>query len=817
MKRIVQLFLCVVCLAISTQAYGQGAVRGTVRDASNGETLPNANVVIDSLHIGVATDKAGYFVIGNLSSGLHRVSASYIGYESRSVQVVVIRGETARIVIELEPAELMGEEIEAIGERVAPTEVTPVSAFGTRVTELARIPTVGQPDLMRGIQLLPGVQAASENSAGLYVRGGTPGQNLILLDDVVVYNPNHLFGFFSTFNPDALKDVTLIKGTFPARYGDRLSSVLDITNLDGNRKSFDARASMDLISAGLTVGGPVGDRGSWMFSGRRTYQEVLNSPLFDHIVDEMFSTRIGTIGAGPVTGGGPGGFGGGGFGGRQGGGRFGQARFNFQQQTSDFGQDYGFYDTNFKLNLDVSDNDRVSVSGYMGNDALNLSLPSFREQTRDQLMDWGNRIARFKWLHIYTDNLIGNVQVSASRYLSNFDVATNQNEAANSDQAGQGGGGRRGFALNRNNELNDLTAKLTFDLYSGPFHTTRVGAQFTSYDAFYKQGVGDSTRSQINTSSFYQTGFLEHTMRWGRLELTPGLRVSHFQSGNYTRWSPRVAGLFQLDDRIAFKGGWGIYHQFVNLISIEANTYTTDMWLPVDETLTPGKAVHNAFGLMLTPGESWQVDLEFYHKDMDDLVEFQSQVRLSDSTPLSDLFATGSGRSYGGEFLLRKTEGRLKGWIGYTLSKTEHTFAALNQGNPFPPKYDRRHDVSVVTDYYLGRGWNLNANWVYGTGQAYTLPEARYEVQQPTGQSIPYVHVSEKNAYRLPAYHRMDLGITRDFRWGGVGGQLVFSVFNVYNRRNVWYRSFDATEPEIQVQDVLLQPILPSVGFRFNM
>ena len=261
----------------------------------------------------MATDKAGYFVIGNLSPGLHRVSASYIGYASRSVQVVVIQGETARIVIELEPAELMGEEIEAIGERVAPTEVTPVSAFGTRVTELARIPTVGQPDLMRGIQLLPGVQAASENSAGLYVRGGTPGQNLILLDDVVVYNPNHLFGFFSTFNPDALKDVTLIKGTFPARYGDRLSSVLDITNLDGNRKSFDARASMDLISAGLTVGGPVGDLGSWMFSGRRTYQEVLNSPLFEHIVDEMFSTRIGTIGTAPGAGGGPGGLRGGGY------------------------------------------------------------------------------------------------------------------------------------------------------------------------------------------------------------------------------------------------------------------------------------------------------------------------------------------------------------------------------------------------------------------------------------------------------------------------------------------------------------------------
>ena len=627
MRATLSIVSCVLALGASTQIYGQGTVRGTVRDATDGETLPNANVLIDSLGIGVSADKSGYFVIGNLPPGRHVIRASFIGYTSRSVEIEIDLVETEKLVIELEPVELTIDEIEVVGDRVAPTEVTPVSAFGTRVTELARIPTVGQPDLMRGIQLLPGVQAGSENSAGLYVRGGTPGQNLILLDDVVVYNPNHLFGFFSTFNPDALKNVTLIKGTFPARYGDRLSSVLDITNLDGNRKSLDARASMDLISAGLTIGGPVGDRGSWMLSGRRTYDEVLESPLFSHLVDEMFSTRIGTISTNPGAGGGPFGFGGG-----QGAGRFGGTRFNFQQQTGNFEQDYGFYDSNFKLNLDVSENDRLSISGYLGRDALDLSLPSFRQQTRDQLMDWGNQIARLNWQRIYTNNLIGNVQVSASRYVSNFDVASNRN----ADQTGQAGEGRpgRGIGLNRNNELNDLTVKATFNLYSGPYHTTRFGGQLTSYDAFYRQGVGDSVRTGINTSSLYQTGFLEHVMRLGRLELTPGIRASHFNSGGYTRWSPRVAGLFQMDDKVAFKGGWGIYHQFVNLISIEANTYTTDMWLPVDETLTPGKAVHSAFGLMLTPSDAWQVDLEFYHKGLEDLVEFQSQVRLDDSTPL---------------------------------------------------------------------------------------------------------------------------------------------------------------------------------------
>jgi hypothetical protein len=253
-----------------------------------------------------------------------------------------------------------GDEIEVIAKRVSPTEMTPVGSFGTRVTELARIPTVGQPDLLRSLQLLPGVQASSENSAGLYVRGGTPGQNLILLDDVVVYNPNHLFGFFSTFNPDALKEVLLLKGTFPARYGDRLSSVLDITNLDGNQKTVTTKASLDLISAGLTLEGPVGNVGSWMLSGRRTYQELLNSPLFDHIVDDLFSTRTGTITSTntgpPGFGGGRGGGGRGGFG--PGGGGFGGQRINFTGETSSFEQDYGFYDANFKMTLEPSTSNR---------------------------------------------------------------------------------------------------------------------------------------------------------------------------------------------------------------------------------------------------------------------------------------------------------------------------------------------------------------------------------------------------------------------------------------------------------------------------
>ena len=379
-----------------------GSIVGYVSDASSGETLPNANVEIDSLRLGSSTDKSGYFVIGNVPYGEHQIMISFIGYDRKTIAVTVGAGESIRHSFELEPILIEGEMIESVGERVSTTEVTHVGGFGTRVTELARIPTVGQPDLMRGIQLLPGVQASSDNSAGLYVRGGTPGQNLILLDDVVVYNPNHLFRFFSTFNPDALKDVLLLKGTFPARYGDRLSSVLDVTNLDGNRKGLTTRVSMDLISAGATAEGPVGERGSWMISGRRTYQEILNSPLFSHLVDEMFSTRTGTIGPAQVAGAGPGGGGpgGGGFrpgGGGQGGGgpgggglrgRFGQGRIDFAQATSNFDQGYHFYDTNFKLNLDSSDSDKISVSGYIGQDQLDLNfaiLPKYGPTAVDEL------------------------------------------------------------------------------------------------------------------------------------------------------------------------------------------------------------------------------------------------------------------------------------------------------------------------------------------------------------------------------------------------------------------------------------------------
>jgi len=785
-----------------------GSIRGYVRDGLSGETLPNANVTIDSLAIGTASNNDGYFVISKIPTGTHTLSISYIGYDSHQLQVDVKAGLTTEPEVELDPVTFERAELIAEGKRVAPTDISPVGSFGTRVTELARIPTVGQPDLMRGIQLLPGVQAASDNSAGLYVRGGTPGQNLILLDGVVVYNPNHLFGFFSTFNPDALKNVLLLKGTFPARYGDRLSSVLDITNLDGNRKNTSVHSSLDMISAGLTAEGPLGDNGSWMVSGRRTYQELINSPLFDHIVDDMFSTRTGTITAAPAAGAGLGGTPGVGGSGPGGGRRFGGTRFNFGATTSSFDQGYNFYDTNFKINMDPSSTDKFSFSGYLGHDKLDLTLPSFGDTERQQAMDWGNQVGSLKWLHVYTDKLLGNVQLSASRYVSNFDVASNQ------DQETQP---RRGFGLNRNNEMLDLSLKVDLDYLATTDHTTRMGFQLTRYDATYWQGFNDSTRSEINSISSYETGYLEQSLRFGRLEMVPGVRFSHFQKGNYTGISPRVAGRFTLNDRISFKAGWGIYHQYINLISVEAASYTTDMWLPVDETLKPGRAVHNAFGFLISPADGWEIDTEFYYKDLENLVEFQSQVRLDESTPLSDLFLQGTGKAYGGEFLLRRTEGRTKGWIGYTLGKTTQTFAELNEGRTFSPKYDRRHDLSIVLNHDLGRGWNINTNWVYGTGQAYTIPESRYEVVQPGGQSITYVHVSEKNAFRLPAYHRMDLGLTKDLRIGSFESQFVLSIFNVYNRRNIWYRSYDANEEEIQFQDVLLQPILPSIGFKFKL
>ena len=812
MKKTLPLLCTCLIVLFGSRALAQGdtgSIRGAVRDASNGETLPNASVVVDSLHIGATTDKSGYYIIGKLPTGRHRITFSYVGYETKTQRVNLSPGEAIHYNVELDPSTIEIDGIESVARRVSPTDITPVGSFGTRVTELARIPAVGQPDLMRGIQLLPGVQASSDNSAGIYVRGGTPGQNLILLDDVVVYNPNHLFGFFSTFNPDALKDVLLLKGTFPARYGDRLSSVLDITNLDGNRKRFNARASVDLISAGLTVEGPLPSNGCWMVSSRTTYQKLLNSPLFSHIVDDMFATRTGTF----VPAGGDRG----GMGGRMGGpggdiaglrDRFGRGQFNWTQTTSSFDQDYGFYDTNFKINLEPSPSDRISLSGYFGNDGLSLNLPSFRETQRQQLMDWGNQIGRIRWTRVYTDNFIGNVQFCASRYVSNFDVAGN--EAQSSDQL-------RGFSLNRNNRLMDLTFKTDFDYYISTAHTTKIGAQITRYDATYMQGMGDTTRSAVNTVSPYETAYLEHTWRIGGMEVVPGLRYSHFHSGNYSNLSPRVSGRYYVNDQVMLKAGWGIYYQYLNLISIEGFSYTTDMWLPVDETLQPGKAVHKAGGLIFTPADDWSVDLEFYHKGLTNLTEFQSQVRMNSSTPLSDLFLQGTGRAYGGELLIRKTDGRLTGWIGYTLGWTKQTFAEINGGNEFPPKYDRRHDISVVTNYHLGRGWNANLTWVYGTGQAYTMPESRYDVTQPSGQTISYVHVSEKNSYRLPAYHRMDLGLTRDFSIGDMGCQMVINVFNAYNRRNIWYRTYDATEEEILFQDVLLQPILPSIGLKFRL
>jgi hypothetical protein len=457
------------------------------------------------------------------------------------------------------------------------------------------------------------------------------------------------------------------------------------------------------------------------------------------------------------------------------------------------------------------------LSGYFGNDALDLTLPTFRQQTRNQAMDWGNSVGQLSWIHLYADQLMGTVRVSASRYQSNFGVAEVEQQAGEDEQNTQGGGLRRGFSLDRNNVLTDLTGKTDFSWFVTQDHTFRFGAQVTGYDGSFRQGEVDSLRgTEITSKSGYQTAYGELNLDWAGLQLTPGVRYSHFNSGDYSNVSPRVSGRFVLSDNLSVKGGWGLYHQYINLITVQSFSYSTDMWLPVDETVAPGKAVHTSGGFTYTSDSGWELDVEAYYKDLDNLVKFQSQIRLDDSNPLSDLFLQGSGTSYGAEFLLRKTDGRTRGWIAYTLGKTEHTFEGLNTGLPFSPTYDRRHDLALVADHRLGGGWNLNANWVFGTGQAYTIPESQYTIVQPSGEEISYVHVSGKNAYRLPAYHRLDAAITRDFQFGDVGGQIVLSVFNVYNRRNIWSRTFDVSEDEIQVQDVLLQPMLPSIGFRLG-
>jgi hypothetical protein len=749
-------------------------ISGKVSDSQNGETLIGATIYIAEKKTGTVTDIYGNFSI-SLLQGQYTVVISYIGYGT--VKKLVTLDKNISLKIELSVKQENLKEVEITSERNDHNVARPeMSTFKLDTKTLQSIPALfGEVDIIKAIQMLPGVQSVSEGSSGFSVRGGAPDQNLILLDGATVYNASHLLGFFSVFNNDAIKDVKLYKGDIPAEYGGRLASVLDIHMDDGNSKKYEVNGGIGLISSRLTVEGPiVDDKCSFIISGRRTYADLFlplssNSALKN---DKLY-----------------------------------------------------FYDLNAKINYKVGENDQIFLSGYFGRDVFSNQFAG---------LQWGNGTGTLRWNHLFTKKLFANFSIVYSdyRYLLNggtSDVSGFQWKASLKDL---GLNGDFSYFLNPDNTIkfgisstyhmiapgtaegtgtsivNEVTVPNNYALETGLYAdneqklgqhiTIKYGLRFSMF-----QNVGPATVYHYNSdyvtidSTVYKSGNFFHT---------------------YSGLEPRLGFLYEFNEKSSVKASYARTNQYLQLAQNSTVGTPMDIWFPASPNVKPQLCDQVALGYFRNLRHNTiETSVEGYYKWMQHVIDFKDNAVLLLNDTLEGQLRTGKAWSYGAEFLVRLTEKKLNGWVSYTYSRVFRQIALINNGNTYPASYDKPNNVAVVMNYRISKRIMISANWVYATGNPLTFPIGRAEID---GKIIPIY--SARNAYRYQPYDRLDLSATlyskphpgKKFTW-----DLNASIYNVYDRHNTWAIEFeqDAVNPNVtDAEKIYLFGIIPSITFNFH-
>lgn len=789
LTQIKPLIFCLIFLISGSVFAQKHTVSGYVLDSETGEKLIGAKVFDPVLKVGAVTNTYGFYSI-TVKSDTLKLTASYLGYKTFST--VLVLEKDIELNIDLSIADIEVDEVVITAEESI-TESATMSTNEIPVEQIKKLPALlGEVDVIKTLQLLPGVQSGSEGSSGLYVRGGSPDQNLVLLDGVPLYNVQHLFGFFSVFNADALKNVTLIKGGFPARYGGRLSSVLDINMKEGNLNEFHGEGSIGIVASKLTLEGPIKKgKTSFLVSGRRTYIDLLAKPFIKAASD------------GDASGG------------------------------------YYFYDVNAKVNHIFSDKDRLYLSGYFGRDrfyandryTFNNGPTEFTYEDKFGLA-WGNVIGALRWNHLFSNKLFSNLTVTYSNY--DFDVFANftdsettaGNTITNSSSADYVSG------------IRDFSAKLDFDFYAAPNHLIRFGAYgihhtftpgVTQIKFNQSGGPGIDTTFGSQKTQGIETGiYIEDEIKLGsRFRANVGLHASGFAVNKefYTSLQPRFTSRFMLDENWALKGSFATMAQYLHLLSNSNVGLPTDLWVPATDRIKPQTSWQGALGFARNLWDrQFEFSVEGYYKYMNNVIAYKEGAAfLSIDEDWQDKVEVGDGWSYGAEVLLQRKKGRTTGWIGYTLSWTNRQFENLNGGNVFPYKYDRRHDLSIVLSHKINDKIDIGASYVYGSGYAVTLPVARQQGIHPSPlyqfgylDNIPVIEA--RNDYRMRDYHRLDFGINFTKEKKKYTRVWNFSVYNVYSRRNAFFLYFDEhpTENRQVLKQVSLFPIIPSVSYKFS-
>ena len=761
-------FLALFVFAL--QAQDKATLSGYVKDAASGEELIGATVIVEGTSLGASTNIYGFYSI-TLDKGTYNLQVNYLGYQPRVITVELQENQTMDLELSTGAKEIDLIEVTAEEEDAGVLEEAGVGTVKINVKKLETLPVFfGEKDILKSIQLLPGISAGSEGSTGLIVRGGKPDQNLILLDEATVYNPSHFLGFFSVFNSDALKDLTVYKGGIPAQYGGRASSVLDIYMKNGNKKKFGLSGGLGLISSRLTFEGPiVKDKGSFILSGRTTYLDLL--------------LRVGD-----------------------------------PERFRDLS--LGFWDLNLKANYSFGQKDRLFISGYAGRD--NFGFGSFG-------LNYGNYTVTARWNHTFNEKLFANTSFFFSDYYYGYKI------------------GRSGEDFTIEAGIRDYALKQDYSWYANPKSTLRFGFNLTLHQ-FQPSQLRSSNRNIQSLIAEPQNGlesgiYLGHEWRISdKLKAVYGLRLSMFnqigpedvlsfdENNNITDTTtyaplehiqsyygiePRVALTYQLNPNTSFEFGYHRIHQYLHLLSNSNAGFPNDIWVPSTQNILPEIADQVSLGVKQSLlDDKLSISLEGYYKYLQNQVDYENGADILLNPKIESQILNGRGWSYGGELLVQTQLGNFNGWVSYTLSKTQYQFDEINFGNPYPARQDRTHDIAIVGTYELKKRWVFSASWIYQTGNAVTFPSGKYEIN---GQQVSYF--TERNGYRFPASHRLDLAVTfRNKPNKKFQSSFTVGVYNAYNRYNPYFIDFRPSQDDpnrTEAVQVSLFGIVPTVTWNF--
>ncbi|KAA3644351.1 MAG: TonB-dependent receptor [Bacteroidetes bacterium] len=776
--------ILIITLLLSFTVFSQEkyTISGYVKSAETGEELIGATVYIKSKSIGVSANVYGFYSL-TLSEGVYDVSYSYIGYNEQTIKVDLSRNiqkniELAETVNKLDVVEITGEKADNNFKSIEMS----VNKIDSKT--IKKIPALlGEADVVKSILLLPGVSTVGEGSTGFNVRGGGIDQNLVLLDEAPVYNSSHLFGFFSVFNPDAVKNVKLIKGGISPEYGGRLSSILDIRMKEGNKKELTGSGGVGVIFSRLSVEGPiVKDKASFLVAGRRSYADVLAKPFLN---ENLKNTK------------------------------------------------FYFYDLTAKVNYELNAKNKLFLSGYFGRDVFGSGF----------IFNWGNATATARWNHIFNEKLFMNL----TAFYSDYDYAFGVDEEDPADD------------FDWNSSIVSTSIKPDFSYYLNNKNTLKFGAQSIYYDFKPAQATfaSDGQTSNISLREKYgiENGIyiLNEQKIGARTSVLYGLRWSHFaylgkgikqtyrdtipgitkpldeeisfaknkSIANYNFFEPRLSVKYDLTEFSSVKASYNRMTQYLHLISNTIASTPVDIWLPTTNNVKPQVADQVAVGYFRNfKNNKYETSVEVFAKDFQNQVDYIDNARIFFNEQLEGDLLSGDGRAFGLELYVKKNTGKLTGWVSYTLSRSERKVNGISNGDWYPNRFDRLHNLSVVNSYELNKKWSFSANFVYSTGTPGTFPTNRYEIQ---GVVVAHNVDNKRNNFRIPAYHRLDISATltpkknEDRKWKG---EWVFSIYNVYSRKNPFSIYFEQNQDNPRKTDAIryavIGTLVPAVSYNFN-